>query len=191
MPKGAPVAADEMDDTGTQADMRRRRIRALALNALKQGRVEETEAFLQAENLSVVQLTQDVLVHQAELEMQAEELWEANLQLQKARERFSRFFRFLPHPAIIIDPVTATIKDANEQARTQFDVEGGTRGVGALLRRLGQGRSAQDLLASAVAEAHVRGEAQLTDIRLLLRSGAVWRGGITWCGLMKTTGAGR
>lgn len=172
------MAADEMDDTDAQSDIRRRRIRDLALNALRQGRVEETEAFLQAENLSVVQLTQDVLVHQAELEMQAEELWEANLQLQKARERFSRFFRFLPHPAVIIDPVTATITDANEQARVQFAVDG-ARGVGALLRRLGQGRGAQDLLASAVAEAYARGEAQLTDVRLSLRSGAVWRGGIS------------
>lgn len=173
------MAADETDDREDQADLRRNRIREQALSALRQGRVEETEAFLQAENLSVVQLTQDILVHQAELEMQAEELWEANLQLQKARERFSRFFRFLPHPAIIIDPLTATIMEANEQARSQFAVEGSARGAGALLRRLGQGRSAQDLLASAVAEAYARGEAQLTDVRLSLRSGEVWRGGIS------------
>lgn len=179
MPKGTLVATDETDDREGPADLRRNRIRELALNALRQGRVEETEAFLQAENLSVAQLTQDLLVHQAELEMQAEELWEANLQLHKARERFSRFFRFLPHPALIIDPVTATIMEANERARTQFAVEGNARGVGALLRRLGQGRNAQDLLASAVAEAYARGEAQLTDVRLALQSGAAWRGGIS------------
>lgn len=163
---------------GNDGQAQRDLIRERALKALRLGRVEETEALLQSENLSVVQLTQDLLVHQAELEMQAEELWEANLQLQKAREKFSRFFRLLPHPAVTIDPVTATILDSNDIARMKFVLEGATQKSGALFRRLGQGRDSQDLLASAVAEAYSRGEARLTDVRLSTRSGNNLRGGV-------------
>ncbi|MFN3609544.1 MAG: ATP-binding protein [Hyphomonas sp.] len=168
--KPDPQAPDRSD-----LDPHQRRIRELAIDALKRGRIEETEEILRSENLTVVQLTQELLIYQAELEMQAEELWEANQRLGRAQEKFRRFFQFLPQPALTIDPSTASILDANDLARTIFRIEGPSRGALSQFRRLGRGRAAQDLLASAVSEAFGRGRARLSEVSLATRSGQVIR----------------
>ena len=158
-----------------ELDPHQRRIRELAIDALKRGRIEETEEILRTENLTVVQLTQELLIYQAELEMQAEELWEANQRLARARERFRRFFQSLPQPALTIDPSTASILDANDLAKSIFRIEGPSRASLAQFRRLGRGRTAQDLLASAISEAFGRGRARLSEVSLTTRSGEVIR----------------
>lgn len=158
-----------------ELDPHQRRIRELAIDALKRGRIEETEEILRTENLTVVQLTQELLIYQAELEMQAEELWEANQRLGRAQERFRRFFQSLPQPALTIDPSTASILDANDLAKSIFRIEGPSRAALAQFRRLGRGRAAQDLLASAISEAFGRGRARLSEVSLTTRSGEVIR----------------
>jgi signal transduction histidine kinase/PAS domain-containing protein len=152
-----------------------RRIRDQALDALRRGRVEETEALLRSENISVVQLTQELLVYQAELEIQAEELWEANQRLGLARERFRRFFQSLPQPALILDPHSGEILETNDLARLIFRVEGPSSASLSQFRRLGRGRKAQDLLAGAIADATGRGRTRLAEVALGTRSGTVMR----------------
>lgn len=157
----------------SEADMRK--IRDLAIEALKSGRIQETEEMIRSQNISVVELTQELLIYQAELEMQAEELREANQRLELARERFRRFFQSLPQPALTIDPVSAAILETNDMARALFRTESVSGAQQSLFRRLGHGRSAQDLLAAAVGEAFARGRARLWEVSLATRAGDIIR----------------
>lgn len=166
---------DPREPKRPELDPHQRRIRELAIDALKRGRIEETEEILRNENLTVVQLTQELLIYQAELEMQAEELWDANQRLSRAQERFRRFFQLLPQPALTIDPSTASILEANDLARTIFQIEGPSRAALSQFRRLGKGRAAQDLLASALSEAFNRGATRISEVNLINRSGDVIR----------------
>jgi len=149
------------------------RIRDAALEALRAGRFAETERLLNADNLGLADLTHELVVHQAELEMQAEELREAGRRETLAREHAEQLFAALPFPALTIDPASGEILEANAAADGAFRVVGPSIGARALFRRLGADAAQQDALAGAVARAASRGRVELTEAALRQRDDAV------------------
>ncbi|MBK1635991.1 hybrid sensor histidine kinase/response regulator [Rhodovulum adriaticum] len=141
-------------------------IRAQALSALRQGKFEHATALLENDNITISELTQELLVHQTELELQAEELRDTALRHDLARHRFEALFETLPQAAFLVDAASGSLVQQNNIARTAF---GHLRpsGVAAFpLRRIGANRSDEDLLASALADAARNGEALLTRVFL-------------------------
>ncbi len=64
---------------------------------------------------TVAELTHDLRVHQTELEMQAQELRESNLDYQRASHRFQQLFEALPQSALVTDRF-GEVLSANREA---------------------------------------------------------------------------
>ncbi len=73
------------------------------------------------ENRSHTALVEDLLVHQAELEAQNEELRQARLEAEDARAHHEALFRATPLATLVVDP-SGLIRDANPIARKLFSL---------------------------------------------------------------------
>lgn len=159
-----PVPRDERD------------IRDRALDALRSGRFAETERLLRDGDLGLAELTHELVVHQTELEMQAEELRETGRREMLAREHAQQLFSALPVPALTVESTSGEVLQANAAATASFRVTGPSAESHALFRRLGEDAGQQDALAQAVVQAAAQGTAEMTEVALRQRDGRTMRG---------------
>ncbi|WP_006786501.1 EAL domain-containing protein [Thiorhodospira sibirica] len=139
-----------------------------ALIMLRNGDVSLAEEMLNHGDVSLAELVENLRVHQAELEIQNEELRAARLQQQYAFERFSTLFNLAPMPMLVMDR-TGLILEGNRAAANVFGLENRhlrQHFFRALIRPEDQARA---LGGFSVASAH--GEAHITELHFVLGAG--------------------
>lgn len=140
-------------------------IERLAREALAEGRYEDLDDVVASGRLTHAQLIQDLRVHQAELELQAEELSESNLRLQLSVRRFRQLFESLPHSAVVTDRV-GTVLDANRAAEETFALTRHT-GPRVTVARLGADQRAVTALRGGFVAADRTGRSDLAEIPVI------------------------
>lgn len=90
-------------------------LRERAERAIAEGRAALDAGLDAPKALELAHLIEELRIYQAELELQNEELNQAQDQLARAKERYRRLFNDLPVPALVIDG-SGFIAEANDQA---------------------------------------------------------------------------
>ncbi|MCO6435198.1 hypothetical protein [Nitrosomonas nitrosa] len=91
-------------------------IKADAIEALRKGRIDTAQDILSREGITLAELTHELLVYQAELEIQTQELRDVNVRFESSSRRFQQLFKALPQPAMIVEAKTGHVIDFNRQA---------------------------------------------------------------------------
>ena len=86
----------------------------------------------ESDSLQVVKLLEDLRVYQVELELQNEELREAQQEADLARKRYQNLFAKMPMPALVVD-VNGVVDDCNELANAHLGLNRRNRAVDARL----------------------------------------------------------
>ncbi|WP_210756848.1 ATP-binding protein [Caldichromatium japonicum] len=90
-------------------------LRVRAERAIAEGQSILSADLDEPRSLELAHLIEELRIYQAELELQNEELNQAQDQLAQAKERYRRLFNDLPVPALVIDG-TGFVVEANNQA---------------------------------------------------------------------------
>ena len=110
-------------------------------------------------------LMHDLRVHQTELELQAQELREANVRLELAGRRFRQLFEALPQSALVTDRFGVVVS-ANREAERLLGVRS-HQYQHAVLPRLGSDPGTVSRLRGAFVDAEREGAAQEREVELL------------------------
>ena len=109
-----PKARPSGDDQASTEDLRAR-----AVAALRDGRIDLAEDLLAGGDVSLAALVENLRVYQAELEIQNEELRRSEDEAERALARFTALFSTLPVAGLVADR-HGLILEANAEARDLF-----------------------------------------------------------------------
>jgi len=98
------------------------KIKKLALKALRGGDFDFALQAVQRGEANIPDMVEDLKIYQAELEVQNEELRDAQQHAEKALRRFNALFSTLPLPALEIDEF-GVISECNDKAEEFFDLD--------------------------------------------------------------------
>lgn len=96
--------------------------RQQALKALRQGDYDFALRAVERGEASIPDMVEDLKIYQAELEIQNDELRNAQQLTEKSMQRFSTLFSSLPLPALVIDEF-GVVNDCNEEAVECFNLD--------------------------------------------------------------------
>ena len=97
-------------------------IRVQALKALRSGDFDFALRAVQRGEANIAEMVEDLMIYQAELEMQNEELRQSQVRSEIAVERFSKLFSHLPMPALVINEM-GVILECNDMAERSFKLD--------------------------------------------------------------------
>lgn len=118
-PRESPDAPSPAADAPRAKD---EAIRARAADALRQGRFAIADDLLEAADVEVASLVENLRIYQAELELQYQELQAVQQRSQLAVERFTSFFNGLPVAELVVD-ARGLVVEANLAAQRLFDLK--------------------------------------------------------------------
>lgn len=148
-------------------------IKADAIEALRKGRIDTAQDILSREGITLAELTHELLVYQAELEIQTQELRDVNVRFESSSRRFQQLFKALPQPAMIVEAKTGHVIDFNRQAERSLLPAKRAMTVPPIFRRIGHGSEARDALQIALSIANQQGYTRLNDCQLETNRGAI------------------
>lgn len=96
--------------------------RQQALEALRKGDFDFALHAVERGEASIPELVEDLKIYQAELEIQNEELRNAQQLTEKSRQRFFTLFSSLPLPALVIDEF-GVVSECNDEAVECFNLD--------------------------------------------------------------------
>jgi diguanylate cyclase (GGDEF)-like protein/PAS domain S-box-containing protein len=96
--------------------------RELALKALRSGDFDFALRAVERGEASIPEMVEDLKIYQSELEIQNDELRNAQVISERAVQRFNMLFTALPLPAFVIDDFGVVI-DCNEEAEICFELD--------------------------------------------------------------------
>ncbi|KJV08116.1 PAS domain-containing protein [Methylocucumis oryzae] len=102
-------------------DVSKEKIQKTALQELQRGNYDFALKAIQKGGVDFSELIENLKIYQAELEIQNEELRDANLKKDSAFQRFSQLFDYLPLPVFVIDSY-GIIHNANFSAEKRFNM---------------------------------------------------------------------
>lgn len=144
-------------------DHARRRIEEL----LRNGRLPSLKAMLQREDVSIDELALDLLTHQVEIEVQVEQLRQANEALEAERRKFEIIFHDMPVAALLVDLDSGSVSAENHKLRRLFPKRfNDTSGVH-YLRHLGENRFDQDRISLGLADCKQGSAADVKAVSLI------------------------
>ncbi len=94
-------------------------IQRAALEALRRGDFDFALKAIERGEASIPEMVEDLKIYQAELEVQNDELRQAQFRSNIAIVRFTKLFSFLPLPALVINEM-GVVSDCNEMAERCF-----------------------------------------------------------------------
>ncbi|WP_262967122.1 diguanylate cyclase domain-containing protein [Methylobacter psychrophilus] len=94
-------------------------IRRTALEALRRGDFDFALKAVERGEASIPEMVEDLKIYQAELEVQNDELRQAQFRSDLAIQRFTKLFSCLPLPALVIDEM-GVVSDCNDMAERYF-----------------------------------------------------------------------
>ena len=111
----------EMMKSGRKDDAEK--IKTLALKALRGGDFDFALQAVQRGEANIPDMVEDLKIYQAELEVQNEELRDAQQHAETAMRRFNVLFATLPLPTLEIDEL-GVVSECNDKAEDFFDIQG-------------------------------------------------------------------
>jgi hypothetical protein len=153
--QGEQRAAFDKDDAA--------KIKEMALKALRGGDFDFALQAVQRGDANIPDMVEDLKIYQAELEVQNEELRDAQQIAEKAMRRFNALFSTLPLPTLEIDEF-GVVSECNDKAEDFFDIDR------SLLRRRFFPRllakHEQLRLREAITQAKVDGDASILQVQM-------------------------
>ncbi len=147
----------------TRDPIARRRISEL----LQNGKLPSLEELLKRESVSLDELALDLLTHQVEIEVQVEQLREANAALEVERLKFETIFHDMPVAALLVDPESGAVTAENHKLRKMFPRRfNDTSGIH-YLRHLGENRFDQDRISLGLADCRIGSGADVKAVSLI------------------------
>jgi len=139
------------------------KIKKLALKALRGGDFDFALQAVRRGEANIPDMVEDLKIYQAELEVQNEELRDAQQHAEKAMRRFNALFATLPLPTLEIDEF-GVVSECNDKAEAFFDINR------SLLRRHFFPRllvkHEQLRLREAIAQAKIDGDASILEVQM-------------------------
>jgi len=143
-------------------EIARTRIEAL----LKEGKLPTLETLLKREVLDLNELSLDLLTHQVEIEVQAEQLREANAALEAERRKFEQIFFHMPVAAGLIDLSSGVLTAENHKFRSLFPQRFSETATVRYIRHFGENRIDQDRISLALADCRLGASADVRAVSL-------------------------
>ncbi|MGY6548522.1 MAG: hypothetical protein ACXIU7_05900 [Roseinatronobacter sp.] len=144
-------------------DHARRRIEDM----LRAGKLPSLKTLLQRDIVSIDELALDLLTHQVEIEVQVEQLRQANEALEAERRKFETIFHDMPVAALVVDPESGAITAENHKIRKLFPKRFGDTSGHHYLRHLGENRFDQDRISLGLADCRLGTAADVKAVSLI------------------------
>lgn len=87
---------------------------------LRQGKIPTLKSLLHRDEVSMDEIALDLVTHQVEIEVQAEQLRASNAALERERQKFEAIFFGMPVAALLVDLETGAVQAENHKARKLF-----------------------------------------------------------------------
>ncbi len=155
--------SSESEPSNTKQDHARRRIEKL----LQSGKLPSLSMLLQRDEVSIDELALDLLTHQVEIEVQVEQLREANAALDAERRKFETIFHDMPVAALVVDPESGAITAENHKLRKLFPRRFGDTSGMHYLRHMGENRFDQDRISLGLADCRIGSAADVKAVSLI------------------------
>lgn len=146
-------------------------VRTRALEAIRLGDLDGAQRAVDADHGRTLTLEQVFRLYQTELENQAQQLRDSQLQSTQAMEWFANLFRSLPVSALLIDPAGMVV-DANAHAVEELEIQPSGHALPQPIRRLMATVDGELRLAAIMAHAEVGITQMLDDVALRTFGGA-------------------
>jgi len=158
-----PKPANTSTLSSEQDDIRRR-----ASEALRHGDFDLADQLLASGDVELSKLIENLRIYQAELEIQNNELREAQTRSRQMLDRFSSLFSFIPLAELVIDR-NGLILEANLEAERLFFLDNAHLRQHYLRRLLHA--SAERKLVAAMTSAHEQGASRVSPVTFLAADG--------------------
>ena len=151
--------------TRTRDALARERVTEL----LRSGKLPSLAELLKRDEVALDELALDLVTHQVEIEVQAEQLRQTNAALDAERRKFETIFHEMPVAALLVDVEHGVVAAENRRTRQLFPGRFGNLNGAHYLRHLGENRFDQDRISLGLADcrngqsADVKG-VSLTDV---------------------------
>ena len=133
---------------------------------LGNGKVPTLESLLKRDDVRLEELALDLLTHQIEIEVQAEQLREANAALEAQRRKFELMFFEMPVAAVLIDLENGSITAENNRFRGLFPRRYSDKAMQRYFRHFGENRIDQDRVSLALADCRIGKAADVRAVSL-------------------------
>jgi len=152
-----------LEQPGVSAQNKDEKIRKLALKALRGGDFDFALRAVQRGEANIPDMVEDLKIYQAELEVQNDELRDAQQHAEKALHRFNALFSTLPLPALEIDEF-GVISECNDKAEEFFNLDRNLLRSHFFPRLLA--KHEQLRLRRTIAQAKVDGDASMLEVQM-------------------------
>jgi hypothetical protein len=134
---------------------------------LRTGRVPTLETLLNRDVVSADELALDLLTHQVEIEVQSEQLRQANAALDAERRKFETIFHEMPVAAMLVDLESGAVESENRKLRALFPRRYSSMGTITYLRHFGENRFDQDRISLGLADCRNGSGADVKAVSLI------------------------
>lgn len=133
---------------------------------LQAGKIPSLQSLLHRDNISMDEIALDLVTHQIEIEVQAEQLRASNAALERERQKFEAIFFGLPVAAILVNLETGAVQAENHKARTLFPTRFSDLSGERYFRHFGENSFDQDRLSLGLADCRVGRQADVKAVSL-------------------------
>jgi hypothetical protein len=152
-----------MSEFENYENLARRRVEDL----LRSGRLASLASLIQKDEISIDALALDLAMHQVEIEVQAEQLRQANAALEAERRKFETIFFDMPVAATLVNLQSSAITSENRKMRRLFPRRYAALNNTLYLRHFGETRFDQDRISLALAECRTGGAGEVKGLSLI------------------------
>ncbi len=153
----------QSEQAKSKQDHARQRIETM----LRNGKLPSLNMLLQRDEVSIDELALDLLTHQVEIEVQVEQLRDANAALDAERRKFETIFHDMPVAALLADPESGAITAENHKLRKLFPRRFGDTSGLHYLRHMGENRFDQDRISLGLADCRIGSAADVKAVSLI------------------------
>jgi hypothetical protein len=134
---------------------------------LRSGRVPTLETLLNRDVISADELALDLLTHQVEIEVQAEQLRQSNAALEAEKRKFETIFHEMPVAALLANVDSGEIVAENRKLRQLFPARYSSLSGATYLRHFGEHRFDQDRISLGLADCRNGSGADVKAVSLI------------------------
>ena len=133
---------------------------------LKAGKIPTLQSLLHREDVSIDEVALDLVTHQIEIEVQAEQLRASNAALEHERQKFEAIFFGMPVAALLVDLETGAVQAENHKARKLFPARFSEVHGERYFRHFGENGFDQDRLSLALVDCRMGLHADVKAVSL-------------------------
>jgi len=133
---------------------------------LKAGKIPTLQTLLHRDDVSLDEIALDLVTHQIEIEVQADQLRASNAALERERQKFEAIFFGMPVAAVLVNLETGAVQAENHKARKLFPTRFADLSGERYFRHFGENGFDQDRLSLGLADCRVGLHADVKAVSL-------------------------